>query len=365
MEPVRFGVVGVGGMGAAHVRAILQMAEGELVAGADVAPEARERFTSEHARPCHERYQDLVARDDIEAVAVVTPHPLHREIAVAALEAGKHVLVEKPMSSNVRDADAMIACAEARGRTLGVVFQQRFNPVMREARRRLESGDLGDLLRLSMTATLLRTQAYYRRGTGWRGTWAGEHGGLLLNQAPHPLDVFCWLAGMPVRLWGFTSTRLHEMETEDMASAVMEFPDGSHGTFHASTCEGPDGFEFVIACTRGKLAYRRGQGLRVVRSSVPAIDYIMESANNMDGMEYREEPIAAEDRPSHAETIRDFACAVREGRPPAVPGREGRKSLELANAIVLSSEREKCVTLPVDRDEYAALLEEKIALHTA
>ena len=299
----------------------------------------------------------------MDAVAIVTPHPSHRQIAVDAMRAGKHVLVEKPMASNVRDADAMIACAKETGVTFGVVFQQRFNPVMREAKRLLESGEMGDVLRVTMVATMLRTQAYYRKGAGWRGTWAGEHGGLLLNQAPHPIDLFCWLAGMPVRMWGFTATRLHDIETEDMASAVVEYPSGSQGVFHASTCEGPDGYEFTIACTHGKIVYRQGEGMSVVRSSVPAVDYIGASQDSMDRMEYRAEKVDLPDRAPHEETIRDFARAILEGREPAVPGAEGLKSLEFANALVLSSEREKCVTFPVDREEYAALLEEKLALY--
>ena len=250
MDVVRFGVVGVGGMGAAHCRAVAQAEEAQLVAGAEVNAGTREAFVKQYGVDCYEDYEDLLARDDIDAITVVTPHPLHREVAEKAMRAGKHVLTEKPMSSNVADADAMIACAKETGCTFGVVFQMRFNPLMIKAKELLDSGELGDIIRFSMTATMLRTQAYYKRGTGWRGTWAGEHGGLLLNQAPHPIDVFCWLGGMPVRLWGFTSTRLHDIETEDMASAVVEYPTGSQGLFHASTCEGPDGYEFLIACTR-------------------------------------------------------------------------------------------------------------------
>jgi predicted dehydrogenase len=362
MDAVRFGVVGVGGMGASHVHEMLKLPEVKLVAGADVREEARGRFQAMHGLPCHESHKELVARDDVDAICVVTPHPSHKEITVDALRAGKHVLVEKPISSHVKDADEMIACAREAGKKLGVVFQMRFNPLLREGVRIVHSGELGDLLRISMIARHLRTQAYYRKGSRWRGTWRGEGGGLLLNQAPHALDFFLWLGGMPVRVWGLTGTRMHEMETEDEASALLEYPNGSHGAIQANTFEGPDGIELQVHGTRGRLIYDSA-GLRLMTPAIPIDDFIAGSTSGMDTQKYETRSMDLRDASPHQETLRDFALAIIEDRPSLVPGEEGLKSLELANAIVLSSEREKCITLPIDRDEYAALLAEKIRLN--
>jgi predicted dehydrogenase len=362
MDIVRFGVIGVGSMGMAHASGISKIAEAQLIAGCDVVKENRDKFTAEHKAPCYETYQELIARDDIDAVCVVTPHPIHREPTVAALRAGKHVLVEKPMASHVKDADAMITAAKETGRKLGVVFQQRFNPVIREAARLIHSGELGDVLRTSMIARHLRTQNYYLYGSKWRGTWKGEGGGVLLNQAPHALDLFIWLGGMPVRLWGRIGTRLHDMETEDQAGALLEYPAGSQGTIQANTFEGPDSLEFQIMCTRGRIVFDR-DGMRIIAPPKAVDDFIATEPGSWDTQKYETRKIDLPSTAPHRETIRDFALAIIEDRPPAVPPEEGVKSLELANAIVLSSEREKCAELPIDRDEYFELLEEKIRLH--
>jgi predicted dehydrogenase len=361
MEAVRFGVVGVGGMGAAHVNEILKLQEAVLVAGADVSKDARDKFIAEKSVPCYDSYKELIARDDIQAICIVIPHPLHRQVAVDALRAGKHVLCEKPIASHPKDADEMIAAAKETGRKLGIVFQNRFNPLFQEAARLIHTGALGDVLRANLIARHLRTQQYYNRA-GWRGTWAGEGGGVLLNQAPHALDLFVWLAGMPVRVWGLTGTRLHEMQTEDEASAVLEYPNGSQGTIQANTFEGPDSVEMQIHCTKGRLHYDKG-GMRIVGPKMPVDDFIAGAPGNMDSQKYETQTISLPDTAPHQETIRDFAMAVAENRPPAVPAEDGLKSLELANGIILSSERGKCVTFPLDREDYYDLLQEKVKLH--
>jgi len=358
MKPVRFGVVGVGGMGASHVNAIIEMEETELVAGADINPVARDNFKAKHGLDCYEDYHELIHRRDIEAICVVTPHPLHKQIVVDALRHRKHVLCEKPIAGTVYDADEMIATARETGCKLGVVFQERTKPEHQAAARMMQSGELGDLLRASLIAPSFRTQAYYDRGTKWRGTWKGEQGGVLLNQAPHPLDLFVWLVGLPVRVTGLTATRLHRIETEDTASALLEFPNGAHGILHVNTTEAPSTTEIEVACTRGKLVIR--DGVRVAIPATPLDEYIARSTDNFGGkLEVTWKDIKAEGRYGHRETIRDFALAVREDRPPMVPGEEALKSLELANGIILSSARGRPVTLPVDRAEYAALIRDK------
>jgi len=358
MKPVRFGVVGVGGMGRAHVREIMELEEAELIAGADIQAEARANFQATHGLECYDSPDELLTRKEIEAVCVVIPHPFHRQVTVEALHKKKHVLVEKPIAGAVMDADPMIAAAKETGRKLGVVFQQRTRPDIREAAKLIHSGQLGELLRASMIAPQFRTQAYYERGTGWRGTWKGEQGGVLLNQAPHPLDLFIWLAGMPVRVTGLTSTRIHRIETEDTASALLEYPNGAHGVIQANTTEAPSSICIEVACTRGKIVIRDSL-VQVAMPATPLDEYILNADDDFGRLEVKWKDLKAEGPTGHGETIRDFALAVREDRPPMVPGEEGLKSLELANAVVLSSERQQTVTLPLDREDYAQLLREK------
>ena len=163
---------------------------------------------------------DELLAQELDVVVVATPHPSHAELTIAALEAGAHVLCEKPLAPEVREADAMIAAADRAGRLLGVCFQQRFRPVIAAARRLVDEGRLGALVRASIVDPLYRPNAYYRTAD-WRGTWKGEGGGVLMNQAPHTLDLLCHLAGPPATVWGVAQRRAQPMEAEDTATALL------------------------------------------------------------------------------------------------------------------------------------------------
>ncbi len=219
---LRYGVIGAGVVAPLHLEAIAALDDVELVGISSLEAE-------------HLDVRGLLALEP-DVVVVCTPHPSHSALTIAALEAGAHVLVEKPLAPEAREADAMIAAADRAGRLLGVCFQQRFRPVIAAARELMTGGRLGELVRTSIVDPLYRPNAYYGTAS-WRGTWKGEGGGVLMNQAPHTLDLLCHLAGPPVTVWGVSRRRSQPMEAEDTATALLEYANGAVGTLAVSTTE--------------------------------------------------------------------------------------------------------------------------------
>ena len=221
MTPLRFGVIGVGVIGAAHATFLAQLPETRLVSIADTDGAHREYVATNTGAQAFGDYRQLLEHGDLDAVLVATPHPLHEEITCAAAERGLHVLCEKPLADSVASADRMIACCRSAGVLLGVVFQQRADPSRRAMKRLVSEGTIGPLHRVAMTVTLYRPQAYYDSAS-WRGTWKGEGGGILM-QAAHALDQIAWMAGMPRSVQALTLTRLHDIETENTAVALLDY----------------------------------------------------------------------------------------------------------------------------------------------
>jgi predicted dehydrogenase len=289
-----------------------------------------------------------------DVVVICTPHPSHPALAIDALEAGAHVLVEKPLAVQVREGDEMIEAADRAGRLLGVCFQQRFRPVIAAAHELVASGRLGELVRASVVDPLYRPNSYY--GTaGWRGTWEGEGGGVLMNQAPHTLDLLCHLAGPPASVWGVSRRRSQPMEAEDTATALLEYRNGAVGTVAVSTTE-PGTQRIELVGDRGRIEIA-GETLAFERFDPPLSEHLPASTEMFGQPAIVSESVALPPgRGDHLDVHEDFAAAVRMGVPPRVPARDALWSLELANAIVLSTHTGRAVSLPVDRDAYAALL---------
>ena len=230
---LRYGVIGAGVVAPLHLQAIAALDDVELVGISADDQELAVARAQEAGCPSFVDHRELLALAP-DVVVVCTPHPSHPPLAIESLEAGAHVLVEKPLAVEAREADTMIDAAEQAGRLLGVCFQQRFRPVIVAAHALIASGRLGELVRVSIVDPLYRPNSYY--GTaGWRGTWAGEGGGVLMNQAPHTLDLLCHLAGPPATVWGHSRRRSQPMEAEDTATALVEYQNGAVGTVAVST----------------------------------------------------------------------------------------------------------------------------------
>ncbi|MFM8764044.1 MAG: Gfo/Idh/MocA family protein, partial [Spartobacteria bacterium] len=228
---VRLGIVGLGLMGTTHARSILngQVPGCDLAAICDQRKDIASGFPD---TPYFSEPADMLRSGKIDAVLICTPHYAHTVVGIAALKAGLHVLVEKPISVDKADALKLIAAHRGQNQIFAAMFNQRTDPIYQKLRHLVTSGELGQIRRVNWTVTdWFRTEAYYAHG-GWRATWKGEGGGVLLNQCPHNLDLFQWIFGMPSKVRGFCQLgRYHKIEVEDDVTAYFEDPDGKTGVF--------------------------------------------------------------------------------------------------------------------------------------
>jgi predicted dehydrogenase len=360
MKKVRLGIIGMGNMGRGHYKNLKTLPEFEITALSDVNPEGLAGVPEKKFKDA----DSLVASGLADAVLIATPHYFHAPQAVAALGAGLHVLVEKPVAVHVNEVKRMAAAHSDKSRAFAANFNMRANPVFRKIKQVIQAGELGPLQRVGWICTdWFRSNTYFA-SAGWRATWAGEGGGTLLNQCPHTLDLLQWFAGMPRRitcLAGFG--KYHPIEVEDEVTAVLEYESGMTAVFVASTGETPGTNRLEIAGDRGRLVYE-DQKLRFLRNEVPTSEY-----NRTTQERFAPPPVWEVSIPAFASTwieqytavYRDFYNAIQTGGKVGVaPAREGMHSLELANAMLLSAWLGRPVTLPLDGDLYEAELRKRI-----
>lgn len=357
MDQVRIGIIGVGGMGQGHVGYMASLEEVKLTAVCDIDPQTCAEVAERCGVPGFEQHTELLDSGLVDAVLIATPHYFHPPIAVDAFSRGIHVLSEKPIGVTVGAADEMIAAWRRSGCRFGVMYQMRSEPIFRAARRIVEDGRLGELYRTNLTMGWYRTQAYYDSGT-WRATWTGEGGGVLLNQAPHLLDIFTWLGGLPQQVTAQVRTRLHDIEVEDEAFALLEYANGAHGYLYASVIEAPGVDRLELCGDRAKLVIQGGQ-LELRELDSPLSRFTTESEQVWASPKATPAEVELPEAPSgHTEVTRAFCASILRGEPLVAPGEEGLNALELINAIILSGKRGKTVSIPVDRAEYETLLSE-------
>lgn len=312
-----------------HAQGIAQTPGAQLVAvcrsdGARTA-EAAERF----GVACEPNYAALLARSDIDAICICTPSGMHAEQAIAAAAAGKHVLVEKPMALSLADADAMIAACAAAGVLLGVALQRRTDPQFKRVREAIASGALGRMVLGSITVPYLRPQSYYD-SAAWRGTWALDGGGALMNQGIHLVDLLLWYMGDVAAVQASMATLAHAIEVEDCVTAALRFSSGALGNISATTAAAP-GFAHRVE-VYGAQGGIQIEGEQIVKWDVPGTEppALVNSGPQAAGSGASPTGIGAE---GHTRLIEDFIAAINAGRAPLVPGAEGRRSLALVLAI--------------------------------
>ncbi|HLZ08539.1 MAG TPA: Gfo/Idh/MocA family oxidoreductase [Chloroflexota bacterium] len=360
MDRLRIGLVGLGTMGRGHLKTETELPEIRFAGVADVDPAAVQTATQTYGLPGFSSYQELLDSGSCDAVLIATPHPFHNPIAQYAAERGLHVLTEKPIAVTVREADAMVDATKRAGVLFGVMFQMRLEPQFEIAHRLLAEGAIGPIYRSVLVANhWYRTQAYYDSGS-WRGTWAGEGGGVLMNQSPHSLDMLIWLGGMPRRVQARTATRFHRIEVEDTAEALLEFEADHTGHLYTTTAEWPGEERYEFTGEIGKLVIA-GKSVHLYRSKERVQDSIDHLAiwGKPEG-KWQDIPVVGEPG-GHAGVVARFARAVRLGEPLVATGEDGRNALELANAIMLSGDKHEAVDLPLDRDAYDQFLNRKRA----
>jgi predicted dehydrogenase len=358
--PIRVGIIGCGSIGQAHRKAFADCPGARLTALADIHGPSLLAAAAEYpgiATFCDGL--DLIRSGQVDAVSIATPHRSHPPLAIAALEQGLHVLVEKPIAVTAKAGQAMVAVAAARPHLrLAACFQMRHRPEWRAVKQFIDRGELGQLLRLNWTLTnWFRTQAYYD-SAGWRASWRGEGGGLLINQCPHNLDLLQWLVGMPNRVTADVGLgRFHRIEVEDHVVALLRFPGGATGTFTASTGEAPGINRLELVGDRATLVVTAGRPIEVHRLDQPVRHYSDHASSSS------QPPVCATSliEPSgtygaHADIARNFIDAIATGAPLTAPAAEGVRSLELGNAMLMSGLLDRPVDLPMDHEAYDRLL---------
>src|SRR5215210_6013509 len=239
IEKLRFGILGCGVIGPHHARAIAGLESAELVAVADVVPELAEELAGEYGCPAFPSLGEMLSGVELDAVCVCTPSGMHAEDAIAALESGKDVVIEKPVDVTLKAADRLLEVKRATGRKVAVVSQHRFDAASRAVHEALTRGEFGRLTSGSAEVRWWRSQSYYGSG-GWRGTWDLDGGGVLINQAIHSIDLLQWLMGPVIEVTAYTGLLAHErIEVEDTAVAILKFADGTLGTIVATTAAYP------------------------------------------------------------------------------------------------------------------------------
>lgn len=369
MQPIRTAVIGVGNMGSAHASCIASGTIDGLTLSAlcDVSPD-RQAYARAHYPdiPCFASVRELIGSGLADAVVVAVPHPSHSDVAVEALRAGLHALVEKPIDVALSKAQALCDVADRSGKVFAVMLNQRTNPLFRRAREIVRGGELGQLKRTVWIITnWYRTQHYYDSGS-WRATWAGEGGGVLLNQAPHNLDLWQWICGMPASVIGFCDVaRYHRIEVEDDATILTRYENGATGVFITSTGEFPGTNRLEISGDRGKLVLENGV-LKHWRLEGSERDFCFQSEENFakipfDYAEYTpDEPETA-----HAGILQNWSNAIRLGEPLLSPGRDALAELTISNAAYLSQWTGNApIALPMDTDAFDRLLAERAAAST-
>jgi predicted dehydrogenase len=363
MDKVRFGVIGAGGMGAHHASYISSLEGAVLTAicDADLARVDRAAKGMDIAK--FTDHNELLASGKVDAVLIATPHYFHCEIARAAFERGIHVLSEKPQAVSVNDARKTNAAWEkVRDKVkYGMVLQMRTNPMFKKVRELIHAGELGEITRITwIVTTWFRTNAYYASG-GWRATWAGEGGGVLINQCPHNLDLLQWVPDMmPNRVTavGFVGKR-HPIEVEDEVSAILEYPNGAIGHFISTTGEAPGTDRLEICGDRGRIVIERGQiAFSRTRRSVKEItETSTEPFTTVETWDINI-PYAPGWTEGHRIVAQAFVNAILRDEPMIADGPEATKSLELGNAMAMSGLLREPVELPLDGEKYDQFLKD-------
>jgi predicted dehydrogenase len=359
MTALRIAVIGVGNVGSSHARELSsgKVRGATLSAVCDTNADARRRFSDV---PGFERQNQLLSAGVADAVLIATPHYAHTPLAIEALAAGLHVLVEKPLAVHKADALAMLSAYERRPNARQLFAEMlvlRSDPRFLRLRSLLERGELGPLRRVHWVITdCLRTDAYYR-SSNWRATWRGEGGGVLLNQCPHQLDLWQWLFGMPARVHAFCGFgRMHEIAVEDEVTAYLEYDSGAHGVFVASTGEAPGSNFLEVVGDLAKIVVDR-QGLHITRNHRSTLELLRAGPARLPPSAGETEFIPL----SHGQSpltgmIQNFVDAILRGDPLVAPAVEGLSAVELGNAMIYSGITKQTVELPLDPALYMAQL---------
>ena len=364
MNQVRIGIIGIGNMGKSHCKTLREglVPGAVLTAVCDHNPDqlafAVENFPGVKT---FANATEMYKSGEIDAVVVATPHYDHPPLVMEAFEHKIHALCEKPAGVYTKDVRVMNEKSKTAGVTFAMMFNQRTNPLFIKMKEMVEGGELGAIMRTNWIITSwFRTQFYYDSGD-WRATWAGEGGGVLINQCPHNLDLWQWICGMPSKVTAFCHEgKWHNIEVEDDVTAYVEYPNGATGVFVTTTADAPGTNRFEITGDKGKLVCENGR-LVFHKLKTPTQELLFGSKRAFVSPEYDVIEIDTPgENPQHKGVLIAFTNNILRGEPLVADGVEGIHSLTLSNAMYLSGWLGKGVELPLDEDLFYAELSKKI-----
>lgn len=367
MQEVRIGLVGIGNMGRSHAGYLSrgEVKGARLTAVCDTIPTQRQ-WAKDNLNDdvrIFDTAEEMFASGIIDAAFIATPHYDHPVLAIQAFKHGLHVLIEKPAGVYTKQVRQMNEAAAQSGKVFGIMFNQRTNPVYQKLRDLISSGELGEVRRTNWIITnWYRSQSYYDSG-GWRATWAGEGGGVLLNQDPHQLDLWQWTVGMmPNRVRAFCAFgKYRNIEVEDDVTAYVEYPNGSTGVFVTTTGEAPGTNRLEVNGDRGKIVIEDNK-LTFWRLRVPEPQFNREFKGGFGQPECWkiDVPVAGGAGNGHMKITQNWIDAILKGTPLIAPGEEGIRGLTISNAMHLSTWTDDWVQLPIDEDLFYEHLQDKI-----
>ncbi len=360
MRKIKLGIIGMGNMGGGHFRNILagKCPSVEVTAVCDIDPSKLAPISQNPSVTCFTDSAELLDSGLIEAALIAVPHYDHPTIAMECFKRGIHVLTEKPAGVYARQVREMNEAAEKSGVKFGIMFNQRTNPMYAKAREIVRSGQLGQLKRMVWIVTnWYRTQAYYDSGS-WRATWNGEGGGVLLNQAPHNLDLWQWIFGMPKRVRAFCSVgKYHKIDVEDDVTIYGEYENGATAVFISTTGEAPGTNRLEISGDLGKIVIEHGK-LKWWKLAAPERELCFTSTDGFVVPETEYEEFTAPEPEGHPQVLEAFAQSILNGTEMIANGAEGLNSLSISNAAYLSSWTDDWAQIPTDEVLFEKYLNE-------
>ncbi len=361
MAPLRHVYIGAGAGIFRRHRTALGLPTLEVVGVSDIDPARAQARGEELGVPWYVDHREMLAALKPDVAVITTPHPFHASIAIDCLDAGAHVLTEKPLATRISDADAVVEAARRNGKLVCVNFQQRFRSDSKTVKRILDEGLLGQIQHVDMIVPWPRTKAYFANKP-WSGKWGSEGGGVLINQGPHNLDHVIYLMGLPSRLFAWNRNLVHGIETEDTAMAMVEWANGALGSIHLSTAEAGRDDRLEIVGTKGTLQVVKDKSFKLTTMEEDFRDYINRPNVTLGDPALSE--IAVNFEPGdgeHIDVYRNFHSAIIAGTPLLNDVEQGRMCVELSNAMIYSNYRHTEVKFPLDRAAFDTLFDELIA----
>ena len=369
MDKVRYGIVGMGNQGSYYAFTVFKdgkLGDAVITAVCDHNPAKLERAKNlfgDTKVEYFDNYIDMMDSGLCDAILVEIPHYFHPEVVKECFKRGLHVICEKPAGVYTKQVREMNEASKNAKCLFGMMFNQRTNCVYRKMRELIHSGEYGRIRRVNWIITnWYRTQSYYNSGS-WRATWSGEGGGVLLNQAPHNLDLWQWICGMPSKVKAVCHEgKWHDIEVEDDVSIYVEYPNGATGTFITTTGDCPGSNRLEITLDKAKIVVNDSAEIKLYVLDRYTSEHLQNAAGGFEKLTGHWEEVETDGKnEQHVGVLNAFAAHILRGEPLVAEGYEGINGLTISNAAFLSSWLDKTVELPIDEDLYYDMLQQKIA----